>query len=63
MQQSQAIISQSNTKPALVVLDAAALKQVAGGVQAAGPNGGWSLASGPNGGWSSTTAAGPNGGW
>ncbi|MEQ1682608.1 MAG: hypothetical protein ABL916_03080 [Burkholderiaceae bacterium] len=45
--------SQASTKSAPIALDAATLKLVAGGVQTAGPNGGWSSAGveGPNGGW------------
>jgi hypothetical protein len=60
MQQRQFIATQSiagsqaaAAKSAPIALDAAALKLVAGGAQAAGPNGGWSSAG----------AAGPNGGW
>jgi|GEM_PF-3698228 len=45
--------SQSSAKSAPMALDAATLKLVAGGVQTAGPNGGWASAG----------AAGPNGGW
>jgi hypothetical protein len=43
----------SSVKTAPIVLDAAALKLVAGGVAATGPNGGWATAvvTGPNGGW------------
>lgn len=61
MQQRQSTASQfatqsgatSQAKSAPIALDAATLKLVAGGVQAAGPNGGWSSAGveGPNGGW------------
>jgi hypothetical protein len=45
--------SQASSKSAPIALDAATLKLVAGGAQAAGPNGGWSGAAvdGPNGGW------------
>ncbi len=63
MQQRQTTVSQfatpsvaaaqASAKSAPIALDAATLKLVAGGVQAAGPNGGWSSAG----------AAGPNGGW
>ena len=75
MQQRQTTISQfaskihagaqSSVKTAPIALDAATLKLVAGGVQASGPNGGWSSVapSGPNGGWSSVAPSGPNGGW
>ncbi|MDP3820326.1 MAG: hypothetical protein Q8R33_02520 [Burkholderiales bacterium] len=60
MQQRQSTASQfatqsaaSQAKSAPIALDAATLKLVAGGVQAAGPNGGWASAAveGPNGGW------------
>ncbi|MEO8805482.1 MAG: hypothetical protein ABI433_05340 [Burkholderiaceae bacterium] len=63
MQQRQFTVSQStaktqaaaqpSAKTAPIALDAATLKLVAGGVQAAGPNGGWTSAGveGPNGGW------------
>ena len=57
--------ARSSAKTAPIALDAATLKLVAGGVQASGPNGGWSSVapSGPNGGWSSVAPSGPNGGW
>ena len=57
MHQRQSTATQSGTasqaKSAPIALDAATLKLVAGGVQAAGPNGGWCSAGaeGPNGGW------------
>lgn len=45
--------SQASSKSAPIALDAATLKLVAGGVQTAGPNGGWASVAvdGPNGGW------------
>ena len=46
--------SQASAKSAPITLDAATLKLVAGGAQAAGPHGGWSSAAavdGPHGGW------------